>query len=99
MAEIGRNIVNDMARQERFGAKIPKEVSREGITESIEITAQEMVTIATLKEALANYFLLDDIYEYEENTDGLAYLMGRLELSLIRRKQSLGEDRKALLEL
>jgi hypothetical protein len=82
-----------------LGAKIPKEVSKAGIMESIEITTNEMVTIATLKEAIANYLLLDDIYEYEDTTAGFCLILGRLEMSLIRRKQSLDEDRKALEEL
>jgi hypothetical protein len=58
-----------------------------------------MVTIATLKEAIANYLLLDDIYEYEDTTTSFCLVLGRLEMSLYRRKQSLDEDRKALLEL
>ena len=76
--------------------------AKEKITESIEITTQEMVTIATLKEAIANWLKLDDFagyYEEESNLTSFCLLLGQLEMSLIRRKQSLDEDRKALLEL
>jgi hypothetical protein len=73
--------------------------AKKSIIGSIDTTTNEMVTIATLKEAIANYLLLDDIYEYEDITAGFCLILGRLEMSLIRRKQSLDEDRKALLEL
>lgn len=77
-----------------------KKSTKESITESIEATTQEMVTIATLKEAIADYLSFDDFYDYEENTtEYYCVILGRLELSLIRRKQSLDEDRKAFLEL
>ena len=82
------------------GLLLEKETSKESITKSIETTTQEMDTITTLKKAIANYLLLDDIYDYEENTtEYYCLILGRLEMSLIRRKQSLDEDRKALLEL
>ena len=77
-------------------------LKKESITESIEITTQEMVTIAALKEAIANWLKLDDFaYYYEEESalKGFCLLLGQLEMSLIRRKQSLDEDRKAFLEL
>ena len=73
--------------------------SKESIMESMATITQEMVTIATLKEAIANWLKLDDFYDYEDNTSHYCLILGRLELSLIRRKQSLDEDRKALLEL
>lgn len=72
---------------------------KESTMASITATTEEMVTIATLKEAIANYLLLDDIYEYEDTTASFCLVLGRLEMSLYRRKQSLDEDRKALLEL
>ena len=86
-------------RQIIGGGLLPKKPSKEIITESIETTVQEMDTIETLKNALSNYLLLDDIYEYEDNTNGLAYLLGRLEMSLIKRKQALDIDREALSKL
>lgn len=69
------------------------------IIKNIEETTREMAVIATLKSAIANYLLLDDIYEYEDNTSGFCLILGRLEISLIRRKQSLDEDKRALEEL
>ena len=100
MAEIDKNIVDDMAGREGIGTKTPQKPSKESITESIETTTQEMVTIATLKEAIADYLLVDDYYDYEENTtEYYCVILGRLEIALIRRKQSLDEDRKALLEM
>ena len=73
--------------------------AKESIIGSIDTTTDEMVTIAALKEAIANYLRLEDIYEYDDNTSYYCLILGRLEMSLIRRKQSLDEDRKALLEL
>ena len=73
--------------------------TKESIMESITTTTGEMVTIATLKEAIANYLLLDDIYEYEDYTSIFCTVPGRLEMSIIRRKQMLYDDRRALLEL
>ena len=80
----------------------PPKPTKEIILESIEITTRTMVTIAELKEAIANYLTLDDIgeYTYEDNTpEILAVILGRLEMSLIRRKQELVIDQKALTEL
>lgn len=77
----------------------PNKPSKESIMESIDTTTNEMVTIATLKEAIANWLKLEDIYEYEDETSYYCLILGRLEMSLIRRKQSLDEDRKALEEL
>jgi hypothetical protein len=77
-------------------------LKKESITESIEITTQEMVTIAALKEAIANWLKLDDFagyYEKEPTLKDFCLLLGQLEMSLIRRKLSLDEDRKAILEL
>jgi hypothetical protein len=82
------------------GAPLRKPI-KESIMELMAITTGEMVTIATLKKALADYLSLDDIYDYSLET-GTAYycvILGQLEMSLIRRKQSLDKDRKALLEL
>ena len=77
--------------------KNPKKPSKESIMESATVITEEMVTIATLKEAIANYFLIDDIYEYEDNP--FVLILGRLEMGLITRKQLLDVDRKVLLEL
>ena len=105
MAGQGEDTIKDTDDQEGItrGAPLKRSPAKESIMESIDTTTDEMVTIATLKEALANYLLLNDIYDYEDDTNShgnyLAYLLGRLEMSLIRRKQSLDEDRKALEEL
>lgn len=81
------------------GAPLNKS-TKESITKSIEATIEEMITIAKLKEAIANYLRLDDSYECERHiVSGFCSVLGNLELSLILRKQSLDEDRKALLEL
>ena len=83
-----------------FGAS--KSPSKESIMGSITATTEEMVTIATLKEAIANWLKLDDFADYYEeghSLTGFCLLLGQLEMALIRRKQSLDEDRKALLEL
>ena len=95
------NTIKDTDDQEGFyrGASLKRSPSKESITESITATTDEMITIATLKEAIANYLRLEDIYEYDDNTSCYCLILGRLEMSLIRRKQSLDEDRKAFLEL
>lgn len=78
---------------------VPKRPSKESIMESMAVATREMVTIGALKEAITGYLLLDDIYEYEDNTASFCLILGRLEMSLIKREQSLNEDKKALLEL
>ena len=72
--------------------------TKQSIMQSTEETTQEMIVIATLKEAIAKYLSIGDIYDYgEENTSSLyCIILGRLELSLMRRKQSLADDREAL---
>lgn len=80
----------------------PNKPTKESIMESIEATTNEMVTIAALKEAIASWLKLDDFAAYYEEDyvlKGFCLLLGQLEMSLIRRKQSLDADRKALLEL
>ena len=110
MAEIDSNMMDEIEKQRlrniESRAGIPLEThqkpSKKSIMESIKIITQEMVIIATLKEAIANWLKLDDFadyYEEEHGLTGFCLLLGRLEMSLIRRKQSLNEDRKALLEL
>ena len=84
-------------RQTIGAGLLPKKPSKESIMESATVITEEMVTIATLKEAIANYFLIDDIYEYEDNP--FVLILGRLEMGLITRKQLLDVDRKVLLEL
>lgn len=74
-----------------------KKPTKESLEESTKATIQEMVTITTLKKAIANYFLLGDAYEPEDNA--FCLILGRLEMSLIWREQLLDEDRKVLLEL
>jgi len=73
--------------------------TKQSIMQSIEKTTQEMIVIATLKEAIAKYLSIDDIYDYEEENISSSYyciILGRLELSLMRRKQSLADDQEAL---
>ena len=101
MAETDRN-TDDITDQKgplekAIKGKLPGKSAKKEIIASITLISQEMATIATLKKAIANYFLFDDIYEYEDNL--FVLILGRLEIALIRRKQSLDEDRKALLEM
>lgn len=84
-------------RQTIGAGLLPPKPSKETIMESITATKEEMATIATLKEAIAGYFLIDDIYEYEDNP--FVLILGRLEIGLIARRQLLDTDRKALSEL
>lgn len=103
-AEMHKQGIKNMEDREGITAGTPlHKLTKESIMESIEATTQEMVVIATLKEAIANYLLLDDYvndyYEEERSIPLISTLLGRLELSLIRRKQMLNEDQKALLEL
>lgn len=76
----------------------PKKPTKESITESIKTITQEMVVIATLKEAIASYFTSRDGY-YTEEIAPFCQILGRLELSLMLKKQLLDEAQKALLEL
>ena len=75
--------------------------TKQSIVKSIEETTQEMVVIAILKEAIAKYLSIDDIYGYEEENTSSYYcvILGRLELSLMKRKQALADDQEALTEL
>ena len=81
--------------------KSPAKRTEQSIILSIEETTQEMIVIATLKEAIAKYLSIDDIYDYEEENISSYYcvILGRLELSLMKRKQSLADDQEALVEL
>lgn len=108
MEEQGENTIReshrlkDMEGQAGIPLGASKSPSKESIMESITATTEEMVTIATLKEAIANWLKLDDFADYYEeghSLTGFCLLLGQLEMALIRRKQSLDEDRKALLEL
>jgi hypothetical protein len=70
--------------------------TKESIMESIETTTQEMITIATLKDAFAKYLLLENYFDEETS---FCMLLGRLELGLILRRKILVDDRKDLEEL
>ena len=57
--------------------------------------------IATLKKAITDYLLIDDVhnYDYEHSIEYYTIILGRLEISLTMRKRDLEEDRNALLKL
>jgi hypothetical protein len=85
--------------EDRAGVKVPKEPSKGEIIRSLDTTTNEIAVIASLKGAITDYLQLDDIYKYEDSTSYYCLILGRLEMSLIRRKQSIAEDQKALSEL
>ncbi len=102
MLKIDSGIEEQINMAQPAGMKAPKKPSKGSIIESIDTTTNEMAVIATLKEAIANWLKLDDFADYYEEghtLPGFCLLLGQLEMSLIRRKQSLDEDQKAFSEL
>lgn len=86
----------------RAGVKAPRKP--EELVEVIEEATNEIAVIATLKKAVIDYLLLDDVhsYGYEDSISYYSYypvILGRLEISLNIRKRDLENDRKALEEI
>ena len=83
-----KNLTGAITEAERMAKKA-------SIIRSIETITKEMVTIAALKIALVDYFKIEDV---SKSDDTFYWLLGGLEMSLIRRKQMLDEEQKALVE-
>jgi len=79
------------------GAKKPllKKPTKKSIEESISENERELAIIKDLRDAIKNYLLIDDYTDYslEDAMPAFCLILGRLEMSIARRKQMLIEER------